>query len=332
MNFQSLQKVETADKYIDIALHAAQKHAETVRENSKTENKFGKSKYVEIEKVTIINQVIAKQLGLILKSFPSVDNLPPFYLELLKITLDYGYLKKSLGSVKWVIDKVDSLSNKIIPQIKMSRSQEFIAFHRKQYYGRVCSFLKQIKKQLEYLEEARRVMKQFPAIKTSLPTVCIAGFPNVGKSTLLGKLTPAKPEIKDYSFTTKSLNIGYMEYGVKKIQVIDTPGTLNRKEKMNAIEMQAYLAMELCADCIVYVYDLTERYPLDKQELLFQRVVELNKVVYIYLSKTDILPLEKVKAFQKKGYKIYTNKEDLEEELIKYISSTKELQKRSYGD
>jgi len=38
-------------------------------------------------------------------------------------------------------------------------------------------------------------MKGFPSIKTNLPTIAIAGFPNVGKTTLLSKITDAKPKI-----------------------------------------------------------------------------------------------------------------------------------------
>ena len=39
--------------------------------------------------------------------------------------------------------------------------------------------------------------------------VALFGFPNVGKSTLLSKLTPSKPKIANYSFTTKRINMGY---------------------------------------------------------------------------------------------------------------------------
>ncbi|MBI5392584.1 50S ribosome-binding GTPase [Candidatus Woesearchaeota archaeon] len=330
MNFQDLEHIETADKYIDIALHAAEKHAELMRTKSKTQNKLGKSKFIEIEKITIINKVLTAHLNKILESFPSIDNLPIFYQELIKCTLDYPMLKKSLGAVNWASMKITDMIEKITVKLKMANDQQILYTARKQYYGRVCSFVKQIKENLEYLEHARRTMKDFPAVKTSLPTICIAGFPNVGKSTLLARLTPAKPEIKNYAFTTKSLNFGYITIGVKKIQVVDTPGTLNRFEKMNNIEKQAYLAMQHCADIIVYVFDLTEQYPLEKQEQLFQVVINLDKPTYIYLSKTDILPPEKVKAFHKKGFVVYTSKDELEKDLIKKVMENKELAKRSY--
>jgi nucleolar GTP-binding protein len=83
--------------------------------------------------------------------------------------------------------------------------------------------------------------------------VAIAGFPNVGKSTLLNRLTGATAETNAYAFTTKSLNMGAIEYRHNTIQFIDTPGTLARPEKMNDIERQAYLAMKYAAHLIIYV-------------------------------------------------------------------------------
>ena len=90
--------------------------------------------------------------------------------------------------------------------------------------------------------------------------------------------------------------IGYIE----NIQLLDTPGTLNRFNKMNDIEQQAYLVMKLVAEKIIYIFDLTEPYPLKDQIKLYERIKELGKPVIIYLSKTDILDKKKVNEFKKK--------------------------------
>jgi len=60
-------------------------------------------------------------------------------------------------------------------------------------------------------------------IKT-LGDVGIVGFPNVGKSTFISKISDAKPEIADYHFTTINPHLGMAEYGDKEILFVDIPG------------------------------------------------------------------------------------------------------------
>lgn len=62
--------------------------------------------------------------------------------------------------------------------------------------------------------------------------VGIVGYPSVGKSTLLGALTNATPEIGDYPFTTISPNLGVVSYGEYKTFVLaDIPGLIDGASK-----------------------------------------------------------------------------------------------------
>ena len=79
MNFQSLGKVETADFYLDMAFRRAQERALYARER-KARNNLEKSKFIEIEKITTIRETLVGPLQNILTSFPSIDQLEPFYL------------------------------------------------------------------------------------------------------------------------------------------------------------------------------------------------------------------------------------------------------------
>jgi nucleolar GTP-binding protein len=167
-----------------------------------------------------------------------------------------------------------------------------------EFFGRASSVVKQIKNEFLFLENARKTMRGFPTIKEKFFTVAIAGFPNVGKTTLLHKLTGSKPDIASYAFTTRGINVSYFGSGDNIIQVLDTPGTLNRLDKMNYIEKQAYLAIKYCAEVIVYVFDPTEPYSLSDQEKLFDRLNETGKDIIIYISKTDLIKdLSKFKQF-----------------------------------
>ncbi len=158
---------------------------------------------------------------------------------------------------------------------------------------------KRLGEPLAILKHGRDVFRDLPTVDDELFTVAIAGFPNVGKSTLLSKLTPAKPEIKPYAFTTKGLNAGSFEYRYNRIQVIDTPGTLDR-ENPNSIEVKAELTLRYLAKCIVYVFDPTEMtYPVEQQRALYKKTLDLDKPVLIYISKTDIAKEDAVAAIKK---------------------------------
>jgi nucleolar GTP-binding protein len=319
MNFQDLRNIENPDFYLDIAFRRAKERVEVHRGRIACKSQIDKSQQVEIYKLKVISDTLVSQLEKIIKSFPSIDSLPDFYRELVKVTLDYEELKKSLGGVNWAREKVGHFFR--IYQANIARCQDLqkINAYRREFYGRVSSLLKQIKDELATIEKARKIMKGYPNVKTSLPTIAIAGFPNVGKTTLLSKLTGSKPDIQPYAFTTREINIGYLKVDDKRIQFLDTPGTLDRFEKMNNIEKQAYLAIKLCAEKIIYVFDLTEAsFPIEQQIALYENTKKFDKPIICYLSKTDMMEKGKADAFKKK-YHCITDMDELKKEVSKIV-------------
>ncbi|MFC1741875.1 GTPase [Nanoarchaeota archaeon] len=287
MSFNQLAKIEKADWYIDLAFRKAKKAGSEVKSQRRPGPNTIKS--AELAKVKAVKRALTRQFNTIITTFPSIDSLAEFYQELIRSTLDYAQLKKSLGSIHWAQQKVGYFSDTYHDKIKRCRDFRKMTEYSREYYGRISSIVKQMKKHLAYLEEARMAMRDFPSIKTSLFTVCIAGFPNVGKTTLLAKLTPSTPEIADYAFTTRKLNTGYTSISNQKVQFIDTPGTLNRFDKMNSIEKQAHLAMKYCADLIIFVFDTSDQtYDPKQQKKLLTGLNKLGKDTIIYLSKTDL--------------------------------------------
>ena len=296
MSLFDIKEVKNADYYIDHAFRRANKKSEILKNRVKGEF-VSKTKKIEISKIDVVKDVLLDDLGQILNNFPKMEQESVFYKELIKSFFDYGMIRKSLGSVKWAKDNIAKLSNESLRKIQNARNIDDIKRIKNAYFGRVASLIKQIDKYFSYLEDSRKKFKNFPQLK-DLPTVCIVGFPNVGKTTLLFKLTGAKAKISAYAFTTLGINAGYREIKFQKVQFLDTPGTLNRFEKMNVFEKQAYIALEHLADAIVFVFDLTEEYSLEEQEKLYQEILKHKKPTMIYLSKTDIVEQEKIDAFR----------------------------------
>ncbi len=303
MNFQTLQKVETPEFYLDIAIRRGKKDAEKVRDKVKGEW-LKKATVIESERIKSVSREIHGSLTSIIKNFPRVDEMDDFYRELVKCTIDYNKLKKSLGGVNWADKQSTKLYRIYYGKIKNSKDAKSMYLHKNSYYGRVSSTVKQIKAELLFLESARKILKRFPTVKTDIPTIVIAGFPNVGKTTLLRSITGSEPEIAAYPFTTQGLMFGYSSRDGKKIQVIDTPGLLDRTfEKRNKIELQSMLALKYLANAIIFVIDPTEicGYDIEEQlELLNDISKVFNSKIVVAINKTDIADKEKISDLKKR--------------------------------
>lgn len=246
-----------------------------------------------LARVTASGDIVTSTLSGYVQRFPRVDKKDDFFPQLVDLVIGIDDYKKSLGALRWVAGRVDRLKNDTIREIRRSKDVSYIESSRRGFYGRMTSYLKQISEDLLFLQDAKNKFRQFPTIRPNVPTAVIAGFPNVGKSSLMRELSTATPEIAPYPFTTKGIVIGHVEDGWNTYQIIDTPGLLDRSfEDRNDIEKQAVLALRYLTNVMVFMLDPSEScgYSMDKQNALLESVQKGFEGVDIIVveSKSDL--------------------------------------------
>ncbi|MFT4249824.1 MAG: GTPase [Candidatus Woesearchaeota archaeon] len=253
------------------------------------------SRKFERERLFAFREVVISRLAKLVTSFPSVDALSEFYRALLGTHFSLDDYKRVLGRVDSTKQVVSTLTKKYKGRVEAAGDVDEVKKAMSEYFGRVASVLTRLEESFIWLEEIRRLLEDLPVVKEMF-TVCIAGFPNVGKSTLFQKITGSAAEVNSYAFTTKSLNVGSAKLEHYKVQFIDTPGTLNR-EYTNAIEDQAALALKYVADLIIFVYDPTEQYSEELQRGLRASLSDLRAPILEFVSKLDIASDEQAERF-----------------------------------
>ena len=286
-SFARIPTVRTADEIVDTAFKRASRI--TVPSN----DAFQKMKATEIARVRSVQNTVVHALQTTVKRFPSFDGLPLFYQELMDILVDMDRTRKSLGAIDWASKRVTEVGDEAAKNIKRARFGEEVHPHKQHAYGRVASLLNQVNKDLVYLDEVRRNLKRLPVIEHDVPTIVVAGYPNVGKSSLVRSVSTGTPEVASYPFTTKGIILGHFERNHVKHQIVDTPGLLDRDlDARNAIERQAISALRHLADVIVFLVDPSEHcgYSLDAQRKLLAdtRATFPDTPFVIGASKSDL--------------------------------------------
>lgn len=179
----------------------------------------------------------------------------------------------------------------------------------------MATIMKRQKDSLAYLEQVRQHLSRLPSIDPNTRTLLICGYPNVGKSSFINKITRADVDVQPYAFTTKSLFVGHMDYKYMRWQVIDTPGILDHPlEDRNTIEMQSITAMAHLRSCIMYFMDLSEQcgYSVEDQVKLFHSIKPLfaNKPICLVINKIDQAKPEDLPPEQKAWIEEIANSEN----------------------
>ncbi|MDK2892969.1 GTPase [Methanohalophilus sp.] len=250
MIFEKINTVPTSDELLDKAFRRASR-AMAGKQVSGRESLL---KANESMMLTAAN-ILSDNLGNIVRRFPSFEHLSPFYYDVVDVIAGVDDLRQSLSRIGWASSKIHEISRQHVQKIRKSESPQQI---RKQAFGRMASIMGSIEDDLLYLNDVRNKLRKLPDVRDE-PTIVVAGYPNVGKSSFVSSITGARPEIASYPFTTKGVSIGHFIRDGVRYQVLDTPGLLDRPmADRNEAEMQAIAALKHLDAIVFFILDPSE--------------------------------------------------------------------------
>jgi GTP-binding protein len=115
-----------------------------------------------------------------------------------------------------------------------------------------------------------------------LADVGLVGFPNAGKSTLISRLSAAKPKIADYPFTTLVPNLGVMSYDdpadSRTLVLADIPGLIEGASEGHGLGIQFLKHVERTR-LLVHLVDVSEasgRDPVEDFEIVLRELASFS--------------------------------------------------------
>ena len=290
-NFKKVTVVPSSKDFVDIVLSKTQRKTPTVVHKH---YKISRIRQFYTRKIKFTQQNFHDKLATILSEFPKLDDIHPFYADLMNVLYDKDHYKLALGQINTAKHLIDNVAKDYVRLLKFGDSLYRCKQLKRAALGRMCTIMKRQNQSLQYLEQVRQHLARLPSIDPNTRTILVCGFPNVGKSSFINKVTRADVEVQPYAFTTKSLFVGHMDYRYLRWQVVDTPGILDHSlEERNTIEMQAITALAHLRAAVLYVMDISEQcgHSIEEQVELFNNIKPLftNKPLIIALNKVDIL-------------------------------------------
>ena len=292
-------------------------------------NALTRKKVIESERIRLIEEGITGKIGDFVKDYPTIDTLPPFQKEMFKALVDVEKVRMALGHLRKTEKLIQKIKRECAKKIFLAKDSDNVFRARSQFIARTASVMERVEKSISEINAASVKLTEIPDLKDGCINVLLAGFPNVGKTTMLKRLTGSEAEIASYPFTTKRMNLGYFEKKYITFQVIDTPGLLDKSlTKMNNIERKTIVALKHAAHIVVFIIDPSGHsgFPLEEQFVLFGEMRKaFDKEFIVAINKTDISTPEKVEevASRLPETVMKTDGNSLREAIEEYVSKNK---------
>nr|KJB37028.1 hypothetical protein B456_006G186900 [Gossypium raimondii] len=275
---QSLAKVETIGAFqklpmvmpsVDIFQSASRK-AKRVLPTKGIANVAKRERNRGAKQLDALMKELAVPLRGYIENFPKRIYLHPYERSLIELTF-------GAGNYEEVLKKVDALRKKVVSVGKEHASLCAKSLSKKEAEERLTEGLEKLQEifkcegqAIDDLLYIAKTLRAMPVVDLEMPTLCLVGAPNVGKSSLVRLLSTGKPE------------------------VTDTPGLLKRcDEDRNNLEKLTLAVLSHLPTAILYVHDLSGQCGMSPSDqfMIYKEISERfgNHLWLDVISKCDLL-------------------------------------------
>lgn len=175
--------------------------------------------------------------------------------------------------------------------------------------GRIKGQIAKLKEKKQKQQKGTGDTSGYAVQKRGDVTAALVGFPSVGKSTILNKITNADSETGEYEFTTLDVKPGMLQHKGTNIQILDVPGLIGGAADGRGDGTQV-LSVVRNADLVVFVIDPEEMRKEEIEDEIYKAGIRINTEP----------PNIKIEKKDRGGISVsVTNKCGLEEDTIKQV-------------
>lgn len=252
--FQHLPMVACSSELLGSALRKARNVGPTkgIANIAKRERNRG------AKQLDALSKELAVPLRIYVEKFPRKHQLHLYEYALIELTFGTGKYEEVLHNVNSFRKEILDIGKNYASRCAKSTSKREAEEVLKEGFSKLEEYFQKDGCAIDDLLVVAKTLRAMPVVNLKMPTLCLVGAPNVGKSSLVRVLSTGKPEVCNYPFTTRGISMGHIFVHTDVYQVTDTPGLLTRPdEERNNMEKLTLAALSYLPTAVLFVHDLT---------------------------------------------------------------------------
>ena len=143
--------------FIDIVLSKTNRKTPTVIHK---QYKISRIRGFYMRKVKFTQQSFHDKLSTILTDFPKLEDIHPFYADLMNVLYDKDHYKLALGQINMALHLIDNVSKDYVRLLKYGDSLYRCKQLKRAALGRMATIMKRQAQSLQYLEQVSQIINQ----------------------------------------------------------------------------------------------------------------------------------------------------------------------------